>query len=70
MLLGFILGVLLTIAGAYVYDSNTGRFANGLSASAAGGRPPLVNWGVVDDDWQNFQAVVRAEAEDLQKRLK
>lgn len=65
MLLGFILGILLTIAGTYVYDSNTGRLANGLSASAAGGQPPLVN-----DDWQNFQAVVRAEAEDLQKRLK
>ncbi len=70
MLLGFFLGVVVTIAGAYAYDSATGRAANGLSASAAGGQPPVVNWGVVDDDWQNFQAVVRAKAENLQKRLK
>ncbi len=43
MLLGFILGVLVTIAGAYAYDSNTGRAANGLSASDAGGQAPVVN---------------------------
>jgi hypothetical protein len=70
MLFGFILGVLLTIAGAYAYDSNSGRAANGLSASAAGGQPPVVNWDVVNNDWRNLQAVVRAKAEDLQKRLK
>jgi hypothetical protein len=70
MLFGFILGVLLTIAGAYAYDSNSGRAANGMSATAAGGQPPVVNWDVVNNDWRNLQAVVRAKAEDLQKRLK
>ena len=65
MLFGFILGVLLTIAGAYAYDSNSGRAANGRSATAASGQPPVVNWDVVDNDWHNLQAVVRAKAEDL-----
>ncbi len=70
MLLGFILGVLVTIAGAYAYDSDTGRAANSLSASDAGGQPPVVNWNVVNDDWQNFQATVRAKTEDLERALK
>ncbi len=70
MLIGFILGVLVTIAGAYAYDSNTGRAANGLPASAAGGQPPVVNWDVVNEDWQNFQATVRAKTEDLERTLK
>ena len=39
-LLGFILGVILTIAGAYAYDSATGRAPNGLLSSAAGGQAP------------------------------
>jgi hypothetical protein len=70
VLFGFILGVLLTIAGAYVYDSSTGRLGNGLPATAAGGAPPMVNWGVVSDDWQNFQAGVRAKAGDFERTLK
>ena len=37
VLLGFILGVAVTILGVYEYDSSTGRAGNGLSASAAGG---------------------------------
>lgn len=70
MLLGFILGVILTIAGAYAYDSNTGRAGNGLSATAAGGKAPMVNWDVVSDDWQNFQATMRTKAGDMERRLK
>jgi hypothetical protein len=70
VVLGFILGVALTIASAYAYDSSTGRAANGLSASAASGRAPMVNWGVVGDDWQNFQTAVRAKAENLEQELK
>jgi hypothetical protein len=71
MLLGFILGVLLTIAGAYAYDSGTGRAGNGLTVGAAGGAPPpMVNWSVVSDDWQNFQVIVRAKADDLERTLK
>lgn len=70
MLLGFILGVLVTVFGAYAYDSNTGRAANGLSASAAGGQAPMVNWDVVNDGWQSFQTTVRSKAGDLEKSLK
>jgi len=54
---------LVTIAGAYEYDSTTGRAANGLSASSAGGLAPMVNWSVVSDDWQNLQTNVRAKTE-------
>jgi hypothetical protein len=70
MLLGLILGVILTIAGAYAYDSHTGRAANGLSATAAEGQAPMVNWGVVNDDWQNLQTNMRNKAENLERRLK
>lgn len=70
ILFGFILGVVLTIAGAYAYNSQTGRAANGLSATAAGGQAPMVNWDVVSDGWQNLQANVRSKAENLEHRLK
>jgi hypothetical protein len=70
ILLGFILGVLVTIAGAYEYDSTTGRTANGLSASSAGGQAPMVNWNIVSDDWQTLQTNVRAKAENLEHTLK
>jgi hypothetical protein len=69
-LLGFILGVVLTVAGAYVYDSSTGRAPNGLAPTAASGRPPMVNWDVVSNDWQNLQASVRSTTDDLEKTLK
>lgn len=70
VLLGFIIGVALTIAAAYEYDSATGRAANGLSADAAGGQAPMVNWNVVSDDWQNLQTNVRIKADNLEKSLK
>jgi hypothetical protein len=69
-LLGFILGVIVTIAGAYAYDSQTGRSINGLSSASADGRAPMVNWDVVTDDWTNLQAHMRAKAEDLEKTIK
>ena len=50
-LFGFILGVMVTIAGAYLYDSSTGRAANGMSTTASA---PMVNWNVVTDDWHAF----------------
>jgi hypothetical protein len=70
LLLGFILGIIVTIAGAYAYDSNTGRTVNGLSADAVGGQAPMVNWSVVSDDWNNLQSNLRAKTEDLEKTLK
>ncbi len=55
LLLGIILGVILTIAGAFAYDTTTGRVPNGLPPSAAGGQPPLVNWDVANEHWQGVR---------------
>jgi hypothetical protein len=70
VLLGFILGVAITILGVYEYDSTTGRAGNGLSASAAGGKAPMVNWDVVNDDWHNLQNSVRSTTDNLERKLK
>ena len=67
ILLGVILGVLLTFAGAFVYDEATGRAANGLAPSAAGGRPPLVNWDVAGDDWHAVRANLHELGADLER---
>ncbi len=66
-LFGFILGVIVTIAGAYLYDSSTGRAVNGLSATATA---PMVNWNVVTNDWHAFTTSVQNTTSDLQSRLK
>jgi hypothetical protein len=70
VLLGMILGVLLTIAGAYTYDTVSGRAANGLPLSAAGGKPPMVNWDVASDDWHDLQATMRDMGTQLEKGWK
>jgi hypothetical protein len=69
LLLGFILGVIVTIAGAYEYDATTGRAANGLAANASA-QAPLVNWNVVSNDWQNLQSRVRLQTENLEHSIK
>jgi hypothetical protein len=70
VLLGFILGVAVTILGVYEYDSTTGRAGNGLPASAAGGKAPMVNWDVVNEDWRNFQSGVRSTTDSIERKLK
>jgi len=70
MLLGMILGVFLTIAGAFVYDSATGRAPNGLAPSAAGGRPPMVNWDVVGNNWDGLRANLRELGADIERGWK
>ena len=65
---GFILGVIVTIAAAYAYDSQTGRIDNGLAATES--QAPMVNWKVVNDEWTTFQSNLRDKPEDLQKTLK
>ena len=72
LLLGVILGIVLTVLGAYVYDSTTGRAPNGLTPSAANGRPPMVNWDVVNDNLSDVKSHLRdagAEIERGWKRL-
>ena len=47
--LGIILGAVLVIGGAYIYDSlKTSEVANGQTAKT---NRTLVNWDVVADDW-------------------
>jgi hypothetical protein len=70
ILLGVILGVFLTVAGAFVYDTTTGRAPNGLPPSAAGGRPPMVNWNVVSDNWIGLQAGLREVGADIERGWK
>jgi hypothetical protein len=70
ILLGFILGVAVTILGVYEYDATTGRVPNGLAATAADGKAPMVNWDVVNSDWRNFQGSVRATTDSIERKLK
>lgn len=70
VLLGIILGVILTVAGAYLYDSATGRVSNGLDSAAADGQAPLVNWTIVSLHWNNLEHSVRATAANLERSLK
>ena len=60
MLLGIVIGALLTIGGAYISDS----WATG-PASATAEHRPMVNWDVVGD---NFR-VVRERANETWNRL-
>lgn len=74
--LGMILGVLLTIAVAYVNDhitSGSSDTSTQVVTTDAKGHPvttttdtttrkPWVNWDVVDSDWRRFAAVVTTPA--------
>jgi hypothetical protein len=62
-----ILGVLITIGTAYVYDSGTGRVANGLTVASAEGHAPMVNWDVVSHDWDGMKQELRDVAVDIEK---
>jgi hypothetical protein len=70
LLLGFILGVAVTILGVYEYDATAGRVPNGLAATAADGKAPMVNWDVVSTDWRNFQDSVRSTTDSIERKLK
>lgn len=69
-LIGFIVGVVVTIFGAYLYDSATGRAANGLPPTAAAGAAPLVNWNVVGHHWDNFELKLRAAADNIEQSFR
>jgi hypothetical protein len=59
-LLGIIVGICLTIGGAYLYDG--GSRADASSTTAA---RPMVNWDVVDTNWQRASSRVRQEWDRL-----
>jgi hypothetical protein len=54
-LFGIILGAVLTVGGAYLYDSH-----HAVSAPASAQRP-LVNWDVVATKWGHLTARARAD---------
>jgi hypothetical protein len=60
-LLGVIVGIGLTVGAAYLYDS---RNTADLSANATTARP-MVNWDVVDRNWQRATSRVRQEWDRL-----
>ena len=57
-LLGIILGGILTVGGAYLYDSHHALEAANAPARA---QRPLVNWDVVGTKWQHLNSRARAE---------
>jgi hypothetical protein len=70
MLLGIILGILITVCAAFVYDSSTGRAANGLTVASADGHAPLVNWDVASHDWDGMKQRLRDVAVDVERGWK
>jgi len=58
LLLGIILGALLTIGGAFLYDQHNATQATETAAAAP---RPMVNWDVVGVKWQHLTARARSE---------
>ena len=67
ILLGFVLGVLVTIFGAYGYDAASGNADNGMSAT---NQAPMVNGKVVQSDWTVFENNVRATATNVERSIR
>jgi hypothetical protein len=60
LFIGIVLGICLTIAAAYIYDSITAGPAMWTTQASAGDvRKPMVNWDVVSSDWHLFTDNVR-----------
>ena len=58
-LLGIVVGIGLTIGGAYLYDSGTETGASTATAR------PMVNWDVVDANWELATSRLRREWDRL-----
>ncbi|HEY2754729.1 MAG TPA: hypothetical protein VGJ01_03205 [Pseudolabrys sp.] len=58
VLLGIILGAILTVGGAYIYDSHHALAAANDQAAA---QRPLVNWDVVGTTWNRLAQRAHAE---------
>ncbi len=59
-LLGIIVGIGLTIGGAYLYDSRTATDVSNARAAR-----PMVNWDVVDANWERATSRLRREWDRL-----
>jgi len=58
VLLGIILGAVLTVGGAYLYDQHNALAATDTSASV---QRPMVNWDVVSHKWERLTERAREE---------
>jgi hypothetical protein len=56
LLLGIILGAILTVGGAYLYDSHVMN-----TAAQSSVQRPMVNWDVVAHKWDRLAELARAE---------
>ncbi|HEY6858972.1 MAG TPA: hypothetical protein VI358_04195 [Pseudolabrys sp.] len=57
VLIGIILGIILTVGGAYLYDAH-----NSVTAANANSlQRPMVNWDVVSSNWNRLTERARAE---------
>lgn len=61
-LLGLVLGIALTIVGAFIYDARQ-------TATTAGGQP-MVNWDVVSRNWDAVTDRARVEIHHLSERAR
>lgn len=67
ILIGMILGAILTVAAAYSIDSmNTSTVASGPNATD---NKPMVNWDVVQTNWKNFKERAQQGWSDLRARV-
>ncbi len=57
VLIGIFLGVILTVGGAYLFDSHNAATA----ANANGPQRPMVNWDVVNSNWNRLTERARVE---------
>ena len=58
VLLGIIVGVFLAVGFAYLYDASATRPADATSKTSLEQRP-MVNWDVVNGNWQGWSLNVR-----------
>jgi hypothetical protein len=67
LILGMLLGALLLTAGAYYHDSMaTSTIASGPNASE---HRPMVNWDVVESNWNSFKVKVQEGWASLRARI-
>jgi hypothetical protein len=63
LLLGIILGAVLTVGFAYYYDSMH------TSSLATGDNRPMVNWDVVESNWNDFKIKAQSGWTELKARV-
>jgi hypothetical protein len=58
--LGIVVGILLTVGGAYLFDSfNSPNSAEATGSVTSSIDRPMVNWDVVDKNWTALTGQVR-----------